>query len=211
MWQEKTSWQGLQHSNGSVHASLASILRIVDRLHAACMRREELTALLRRAKIVLNVHFYPAKVLEICRIVEAISFGALVRRSLPGQLDEIVHVSATRANPMRSRSHCLMRRPSSLPACRMLPWICGLMTPKWKWQAGNAPWLWGQPVLAWQVVSEPGADAELDAQWDGKVVFAEGVDALAEQLQLYRCACSMHACARKAVLVGLRCSRDAGC
>jgi hypothetical protein len=43
------------------------------------LRREDLTQLLRRAKIVLNLHYYPAKVLEICRIVEAISFGAMVR------------------------------------------------------------------------------------------------------------------------------------
>ena len=43
------------------------------------LRREDLTLLLRRAKIVLNLHYYPAKVLEICRIVEAISFGAMVR------------------------------------------------------------------------------------------------------------------------------------
>ena len=43
------------------------------------LRREDLTQLLRRARIVRNLHYYPAKVLEICRIVEAISFGAMVR------------------------------------------------------------------------------------------------------------------------------------
>ena len=47
-----------------------------------CVRREDLTRVLRRARIVLNVHFYRAKVLELCRILEAISFGALVRPSL---------------------------------------------------------------------------------------------------------------------------------
>lgn len=40
--------------------------------------REDLTKLLRRAKIILNIHAYPAKVLEICRILEAISFGIVV-------------------------------------------------------------------------------------------------------------------------------------
>lgn len=40
--------------------------------------REDLTQLLRRAKVILNIHAYPAKVLEICRILEAISFGIVV-------------------------------------------------------------------------------------------------------------------------------------
>lgn len=38
-----------------------------------------------------------------------------------------------------------------------------------------------------QVISEPGVDAALDAEWEGKVVFVEGVEAMAEQLRLYRC------------------------
>lgn len=56
-----------------------------------------------------------------------------------------------------------------------------------------------------QVVSEPGADAVLDAEWDGKVVFAEGVDALAEQLHLYRSATGKHA--RNCAPVGLLCEQ----
>ncbi len=40
--------------------------------------REDLTKLLRRAKVILNIHAYPAKVLEICRILEAISFDIVV-------------------------------------------------------------------------------------------------------------------------------------
>ncbi len=39
---------------------------------------KELTALIGRAKIVLNFHYYEAKVLETCRILEAISLGAMV-------------------------------------------------------------------------------------------------------------------------------------
>ena len=34
--------------------------------------------LLRRAKIVLNLHHSDAKVLEMCRIMESLSYGALV-------------------------------------------------------------------------------------------------------------------------------------
>ena len=39
---------------------------------------EELSKLLSRAKIVLNLHYYEAKILETCRILESISYGALV-------------------------------------------------------------------------------------------------------------------------------------
>lgn len=38
-----------------------------------------------------------------------------------------------------------------------------------------------------QVISEPGVDAALDGEWEDKVVFAEGVANIAEQLRLYRC------------------------
>ena len=39
---------------------------------------EELSRLLRRAKVVLNLHYYEAKILETCRIMESLSYGALV-------------------------------------------------------------------------------------------------------------------------------------
>ena len=37
-----------------------------------------LSALLRRAKIVLNLHHNEAGILEMCRIMESLSYGALV-------------------------------------------------------------------------------------------------------------------------------------
>ena len=37
-----------------------------------------LTLLIRRSKIVLNLHFYDARTLETCRIMESLSLGALV-------------------------------------------------------------------------------------------------------------------------------------
>lgn len=39
---------------------------------------DELSRLLRRAKVVLNLHHYEAKILETCRIMESLSYGALV-------------------------------------------------------------------------------------------------------------------------------------
>ncbi|CAL5224030.1 g6650 [Coccomyxa viridis] len=39
---------------------------------------EELSKLLRRAKIVLNLHYHDAKILETCRVLESLSYGALV-------------------------------------------------------------------------------------------------------------------------------------
>ena len=36
-----------------------------------------------------------------------------------------------------------------------------------------------------QVISEPGADQELRRDWEDKIVFAEGVDALEEALKKY--------------------------
>lgn len=42
---------------------------------------EELSRLLRRAKIVLNLHYHEARILETCRVLESLSFGALVRGS----------------------------------------------------------------------------------------------------------------------------------
>ena len=39
---------------------------------------EELSKLLRQTKIVLNLHYHEAKILETCRILEAVSYGALV-------------------------------------------------------------------------------------------------------------------------------------
>ena len=39
---------------------------------------EELSKLLRRAKIVLNLHYHEAEILETCRIMESLSYGALV-------------------------------------------------------------------------------------------------------------------------------------
>ena len=38
-----------------------------------------LSKLLRRAKIVLNLHNYDARILETCRIMESLSYGALVQ------------------------------------------------------------------------------------------------------------------------------------
>ena len=40
-----------------------------------------LSVLLRRAKIVLNLHHNDAKILETCRIMESLSYGALVTLS----------------------------------------------------------------------------------------------------------------------------------
>ena len=37
-----------------------------------------LSVLLRRAKIVINLHHNDAKILEMCRIMESLSYGALV-------------------------------------------------------------------------------------------------------------------------------------
>ena len=38
-----------------------------------------LSILLRRAKIVINLHHNDARILEMCRIMESLSYGALVR------------------------------------------------------------------------------------------------------------------------------------
>ena len=38
-----------------------------------------LSVLLRRAKIVLNLHHNDARILEMCRIMESLSYGALVQ------------------------------------------------------------------------------------------------------------------------------------
>ena len=141
------------------------------------VRREELTALLRRAKTVLNIHFYPAKVLEICRIVEAISFGALVRGG-PG-------LASSGAALLHAGCCLAMQTCPTALASMQAPCLCEAALEE-------------RTVPGRQVVSEPGADAVLDAQWDGKVVFAEGVPALAEQLQLYRCAWSRRACTKAA-------------
>ncbi|CAL8471410.1 g10952 [Coccomyxa elongata] len=75
--------------------------------------REDLTKLLRRAKVILNIHAYPAKVLEICRILEAISFGIVV-------------------------------------------------------------------------ITEPGVEAALDAQWKDKLVFVDGMDQIVQQIEAYK-------------------------
>ena len=37
-----------------------------------------LSMLLRRSKIVINLHHNDAKILEMCRIMESLSYGALV-------------------------------------------------------------------------------------------------------------------------------------
>ena len=37
-----------------------------------------LSVLLRRAKVVINLHHNDAKILEMCRIMESLSYGALV-------------------------------------------------------------------------------------------------------------------------------------
>ncbi len=37
-----------------------------------------MTLLIRRSKIVLNLHYYDARTLETCRIMESLSLGALV-------------------------------------------------------------------------------------------------------------------------------------
>ena len=38
---------------------------------------------------------------------------------------------------------------------------------------------------AMQIISEPGADQELRRDWEDKLVFAEGVDAIEEALRKY--------------------------
>lgn len=38
----------------------------------------KLSLLIRRSKIVLNLHYHEAKTLETCRIMESISLGAMV-------------------------------------------------------------------------------------------------------------------------------------
>ena len=40
-----------------------------------------LTLLIRRAKIVLNLHYHEARTLETCRIMESTSLGALVNQN----------------------------------------------------------------------------------------------------------------------------------
>ncbi|KAK9832609.1 hypothetical protein WJX81_003413 [Elliptochloris bilobata] len=52
---------------------------------------EGLTELLLRTRIVLNIHFYQARVLEMCRIMEAVSLGALVvtERGVDHTLDDL--------------------------------------------------------------------------------------------------------------------------
>ena len=42
-----------------------------------------------------------------------------------------------------------------------------------------------QPFVSVQVVSEPGADQELKREWEDKIVFAEGMDAIEEALKQY--------------------------
>ena len=46
---------------------------------------------------------------------------------------------------------------------------------------------WSQtPLLPhMQVISEPGAEDALQAQWTGKLVFAEGTDSIKEAVELY--------------------------
>ena len=45
-----------------------------------------LTLLIRRAKIVLNLHYHEARTLETCRIMESTSLGALVSQEFPCML-----------------------------------------------------------------------------------------------------------------------------
>ena len=40
-------------------------------------------------------------------------------------------------------------------------------------------------TIAVQVISEPGADEALKRDWEDKIVFAEGIDALEEALKKY--------------------------
>lgn len=40
-------------------------------------------------------------------------------------------------------------------------------------------------TIAVQVISEPGADEALKRDWEDKIVFAEGIDALEEALKRY--------------------------
>jgi hypothetical protein len=37
-----------------------------------------------------------------------------------------------------------------------------------------------------QVLTEPGIEAALDAEWDSKLVFVDGMDAIVEHIELYR-------------------------
>lgn len=49
-----------------------------------------MTLLIRRSKIVLNLHYYEARTLETCRIMESLSLGALVSAA-PFPLDLASH------------------------------------------------------------------------------------------------------------------------
>ena len=62
--------------------------------------------MLRRTRIVLNIHFYRAKVLELCRILEAISFGAVVRSVRPLPLCQVHKLLLLKAT---MKAHALVR------------------------------------------------------------------------------------------------------
>ena len=147
------------------------------------LRREDLTLLLRRAKIVLNLHYYPAKVLEICRIVEAISFGAMVHAA-----DQPLHCCNAVFDSEKLGTHS--RQWSAMTPLHMqFGW-----KQLFKWNAARQVDT-ELRMLCMQVISEPGVDAALDREWEDKVVFAEGVEEIARQLRLYRCAgCLATAC-----------------
>ena len=61
-----------------------------------------MTLLIRRSKIVLNLHYYDARTLETCRIMESLSLGALVSVA--------VHLSYLIAN---------LRLPSTCCECNL--------------------------------------------------------------------------------------------
>ena len=57
-----------------------------------------MTLLIRRSKIVLNLHYYDARTLETCRIMESLSLGALVSVA--------VHLSFFFAGLWLPATHC---------------------------------------------------------------------------------------------------------
>ena len=68
-----------------------------------------LTILIRRSKIVLNLHYYEARTLETCRIMESLSLGALV------------------SHPQTSRG-CLLGHAVSAAGNAILPCLSGQLT-----------------------------------------------------------------------------------